>query len=78
MFPVMVIGIGAAGLTLTTVTAGRDGLRRMLARMRPGHARARWYLLVLLPPAATVAVLLVLQAGVSPVFASRGLTPGLC
>lgn len=86
MFPAMVIGVGAAGVVLTTVTAGRAGRRQMLARMRPGHAPARWYLLVLLPPLATVAVLLTLRTAVSPAFAPRinpyglgfGLLAGFC
>lgn len=72
MFPAMVIGVGVAGVVLTTVADGRAGRRQMLARMRPGYAPARWYLLVLVSPAASVVVLLVLRTAISPAFA-----PGL-
>ena len=71
-FPLMVIGVGAAGITLTTITAGRRGRRQLWARLRPGHAPARWYAVVLLPPAAILTVLLLLRATVAPAFA-----PGL-
>jgi uncharacterized protein len=68
-FPLMVIGVGAAGITLTTITAGRRGRRQLWARMRPGQAAARWYAVVLLPPAAILTVLLGLRAAVSTGFA---------
>jgi hypothetical protein len=48
-FPLMVIGVGAAGITLTTITAGRRGRRQLWARMRPGQAAARWYAVVCCP-----------------------------
>jgi membrane protease YdiL (CAAX protease family) len=66
-FPLMVIGVGAAGVTLTTITAGRRGRRQLWARMRPGQAAARWYA-VLLPPAAILTVLLLLRGAVSTAF----------
>jgi hypothetical protein len=70
-FPLMVIGVGAAGITLTTITAGRRGRRELWARMRPGQAAARWYAVVLLPPAAILAVLLLLRAAAATAYAPR-------
>jgi membrane protease YdiL (CAAX protease family) len=69
VFPLMVIGVGAAGVTLTTITAGRRGRRQLWARMRPGQAAARWYAVVLLPPAAILTVLLGLHGAVSTALA---------
>lgn len=85
-FPLMVIGVGAAGITLTTITAGRRGRRQLWARMRPGQPAGRWYAVVLLPPAAILAVLLLLRATVSTAFApglnryglAFGLLAGFC
>lgn len=68
-FPIMVIGVGAAGIT---ITAGQRGRRELWARMRPGQAAARRYAVVLLPPAAILTVLLTLRAAVS-----TALAPGL-
>ncbi len=86
MFPVMVIGVGVAGVALTGLTAGAAGRCELRARMRLSHAGARWYLLVLLPPAATVMVLLALRGVVSLVFTPQlnpyglgfGLLAGFC
>ncbi len=36
-FPIMVIGVGAAGITLTTITAGQRGRRELWARIAPGR-----------------------------------------
>jgi hypothetical protein len=68
-FPLMVIGVRAAGVTLTTITAGRRGRRQLWARMRPRQAAARWFAVVLLPPAAILTVLLLLRGAVSTAFA---------
>jgi membrane protease YdiL (CAAX protease family) len=67
VFPVMVVGVGLAGVGLTAATGGRPGLRQLWARwQRP--VQQRWYLVVLVPPISILAVLGLLHAFVSPKF----------
>jgi len=76
LFPVMVVGVGIAGIALTAVTSGRAGLadlRRRLTRWRLG-----WYaVILLLPPFGIVLVLTVFRAVVSPRFTPQFLIWGL-
>jgi uncharacterized protein len=67
MFPVMVAGVGLAGIALTAVTCGRQGLRELRARFRRPVAR-RWLAVLLIPPAGILAVLGGLSLGVSSAF----------
>lgn len=73
-FPFMVIGVAVIGITLTSIAEGKAGRRALRSRMRPGQAPARWYLMILIPPAAILIVLGILTATVSPAFAP-GLNP---
>jgi CAAX protease family protein len=67
IFPVMVVGVGLAGVGLTAATGGKPALRELWARWRR-PVRHRWYLVVLVPPIAILAVLGLLHALVSPQF----------
>jgi membrane protease YdiL (CAAX protease family) len=67
VFPVMVVGVGLAGVGVTAATGGRPALRELWARwQRP--VRHRWYLVVLVPPICILAVLGLLHVFVSPKF----------
>ena len=66
-FPILIATVGGAGILMTFVTDGRDGLRRLcvdVSRWRVG----RWYALLLLPPTCILSTLAVLRA-TSDVFA---------
>jgi membrane protease YdiL (CAAX protease family) len=68
MFPVMLIGPSLAGVLLTRVTAGKQGLRDLRARLLNVRVAPRYFLLLLLPPVLVLGVLLVLRASVSSAF----------
>jgi membrane protease YdiL (CAAX protease family) len=67
VFPVMVVGVGLAGVGLTAATDGTPALRELWARWRR-PVRHRWYLVVLVPPIAILAVLGLLNVFVSSMF----------
>ena len=48
--------VSLAGIALTLVYAGREGLRRLRARVVPWRSPARWYLIVTLGFAAITAI----------------------
>jgi membrane protease YdiL (CAAX protease family) len=76
MFPVIVIAVGLAGLGMTTVTEGRQGLQRLRVRMT--HWRlGRWWLVLLVPPVGMLLVLTALQRFVSPSYAPHFLVFGI-
>jgi len=70
VFPVMVIGVGLAGVALTAADGGTPALRELWSRWRRPVER-RWYLVVLVPPLAILAVLGLLHVLVSPTFAPQ-------
>jgi membrane protease YdiL (CAAX protease family) len=86
MFPLMVIGVGLAGLGLTALVDGKTAVRTLLRRARQAARPRRYYAALLIPPAAILAALLVLRLLVSPVFRPNlfplgllfGLLAGLC
>jgi membrane protease YdiL (CAAX protease family) len=69
MFPAMLLGPVASGILMTRLLDGPAGIRKLfssIVRMRVGIG---WYSVLLLPPAAVLAVLLTLKTFVSPAFA---------
>jgi membrane protease YdiL (CAAX protease family) len=69
VFPVMVVWVGAVGFALTNLCDGRRGMDDLLRRMARWRVGLDWYAAaVLIPPAAILMVLGVLQLLVSPDF----------
>jgi membrane protease YdiL (CAAX protease family) len=68
MFPVIVIGVGLAGLGLTALVDGSEAARRLLRSARRVAAQRRYYGALLIPPATILAALLLLRAFASPAF----------
>jgi membrane protease YdiL (CAAX protease family) len=67
MFPVIVVGVGLLGVALTAITGGKPAVGQLWSRWRrPVHHG--WFLVLLLPPLAIVAVLGLLRELVSPQF----------
>jgi membrane protease YdiL (CAAX protease family) len=80
VFPIIVIGVGIIGVTLTWTISGQQGLQEMRERFRQ-PVRPTWYLVLLIPPVAILAVLLMMNAFVSSNFAPNffifGIAAGL-
>ncbi len=81
IFLPMLAGPSLAGILLTGIVDGRDGLRDLFARMSPGRLSERWYATLLIFPALILATLWPLSWLVSPDFAPTffgfGIIPGL-
>jgi membrane protease YdiL (CAAX protease family) len=77
MFPAMLLGPSVAAIILTRLLDGRGGLADLFRRMRVISFGARWYGMLLVPPALVFAVLLCLRAFVSPAYAPNRFLPGL-
>jgi membrane protease YdiL (CAAX protease family) len=77
MFPAMLLGPSIAGILMTTVIDGKDGLRRLAWRMSTASYPARWSLVLLLPPILVMAVLLILKTFVSQAYAPNRFFMGI-
>jgi membrane protease YdiL (CAAX protease family) len=68
MFPAMLLGPFLSGIVLTHLLDGRAGLRKLFARTTRIRVGLAWYGILVLPPAAVLAVLETLRAFASPAF----------
>jgi hypothetical protein len=68
MFPVMLLGPTLIGLTLIGVTDRTTGFMDLLHRMGRFKVSAKWYAVLLLPPAVITVVLFILKTFVSTAF----------
>lgn len=69
MFPAMLLGPSVSGIVMTRIVSGKEGAKDLFAGMRRVRVPARWYGMLLIPPALVLAVLFSLKALVSPGFA---------
>ncbi|MDX1436722.1 MAG: CPBP family intramembrane glutamic endopeptidase [Anaerolineales bacterium] len=81
MVMIMLSGPLLAGISMTYLTDGRDGLRDLFARMRKWNVGGRWYLSLLIFPALILAVQIPLSIwfnrGLAPIFNPIGIIAGL-
>jgi len=77
MFPPMLLGPSIAGLGLARVVDGREGLTRLLIRVRLFPARPVGFLPLLIPPCLIAAVLYSMKAFVSGIFAPGTFVAGI-
>jgi membrane protease YdiL (CAAX protease family) len=77
MFPVMLLGPSAAGIVLTRIVDGKNGLKELFTRMRRLASSWFWYLTPLIPPALILIVLLGLKRFVSPSFTPNYFAVGI-
>lgn len=69
MFPAMLLGPGCAGVLLTAIIDGRNGLRSLVVRMSRARVSVHWYASLLIPPILILAVLAFLERFVSSIYA---------
>ena len=77
MFPAMLLGPSVCGIVMTLWTDGRKGLGELFGRMRRWRIRARWYLLLLIPPTLVLGVLLCMSTLVSADYSPNFFLVGL-
>jgi uncharacterized protein len=77
MFPAMLLGPILAGITLTRIVDGEDGIWDLFSRMSRWRLPARWYAALLIPPILVLAVLFSLEGLVSPEYAPNRFLVGI-
>lgn len=77
MFPVMLLGPSLAGIVLTRIVDGKDGLQDLFSRMFLARVPAGWYTALLIPPVLVLTVLFFLESFVSLVFAPNHFFMGI-
>jgi uncharacterized protein len=71
MFPAMLVGPSGVGIFLTRYMDGREGIRKLFARIAKWHVSWVWYTPLLVPPLLVLGVLFTLKSLVSPAYASN-------
>ena len=77
MFPVMLLGPSVAGVVLTWIADGKQGLRALFARVLRVRFPVRWFATLLIAPCLVLGVLECLKTFVSPAFGSNRFWIGL-
>lgn len=77
MFPAMLLGPSISGIVMTRIVGGREGLKDLIARMRPASVPVRWSAVLLIPPVLVLAVLFSLKALVAPEFSPNNFWLGI-
>ena len=77
MFPVMLLGPSVAGLVLTRIVDGKQGLQDLFGRMFRVRFHVRWFATLLIAPCLVLGVLWCLKTFVSPAFESNRFWTGL-
>ncbi len=62
MFPIMLLGPLVSGIILTGITGGKKALKELLGKLNPARASRRWFLAILIPPAAILFTLFLLSS----------------
>jgi membrane protease YdiL (CAAX protease family) len=73
----MLLGPCLAGIILTRIVDGEDGIWDLFSRMSRWRLPARWYAALLIPPILVLAVLFSLETFVSPVYAPNRFLVGI-
>ena len=77
MFPAMLLGPSLAGIILTRIGEGEEGLWDLFRRICRWRVPARWYATLLIPPVLVLAVLFCLELVASPVYAPNRFLAGI-
>jgi membrane protease YdiL (CAAX protease family) len=77
MFPAMLLGPSFAGIFLTRVVDGTNGLRDLFSRMFRWQVSLRWYAALLIAPVLVLSVLFCLKVMVSPSYAPNRFLVGI-